>query len=59
MFAGFCATVATLDWDYKDEPDLLKAAIEYLQQGGRSAGSSGMIGLREAYERGKAGKLRS
>src|SRR5437016_9281213 len=41
---------------YKDDPDLLKAAIEYLQQGGRSAGSSRRIGLREAYESGKARK---
>ena len=44
---------------YRDDPDLLKAAIEYLQQAGRTAGSSGRIGLREAYEIGKAGRPRS
>ena len=41
---------------FKDDPDRLKAAIEYLEQGGRSAGPSGLIGLAEAYERGKARK---
>ncbi|TLZ99857.1 MAG: hypothetical protein E6J97_05165, partial [Methanobacteriota archaeon] len=41
---------------FKDDPDRLKAAIEYLEQGGRSAGPSGLIGLAEAYEMGKARK---
>ena len=41
---------------YKDDPDLLRSAIEYLEQGMRPASPSGGIGLRGAYERGKARK---
>ena len=41
---------------YKDDPDLLNAAIEYLQQGGRAPVPSGRTGLMSAHERGKARK---
>ena len=45
---------------FKDNPDRLKRAIEYLERGGsRSAGPSERDGLGEAYAKGKAGKTRS
>ena len=45
---------------FKDNPDRLKRAIEYLERGGsRSAGPSERDGLGEAYAKGKAGKPRS
>ena len=45
---------------FKDNPDRLKRAIEYLERGGsRSAGPSERDGLGEAYATGKARKPRS